>query len=98
MNGVNTIEAYANWMKGMYSPLPDAHYEIKSMAVDEQRNNVAAFGVFRGTNTGAGPVPATGKKVAADYVYVMDFENGRIKHMTKIWNAVASLKQLGWTA
>ena len=32
----------------------------------------------------------------ADYVYVMDFENGQIKHMTKIWNDVVSLRQLGW--
>ena len=49
--GVNTLEAYTNWMKGMYTPLPDARYEIRSFAVDEQRNNVAAFGVFRATHT-----------------------------------------------
>jgi ketosteroid isomerase-like protein len=41
-------------------------------------------------------VPPTGKKVEADYVYVMDFDNGRIKHVTKIWNDVVSLRQLGW--
>ena len=93
---IKTLEAYSNWMQGMYSPLPDAQYEIRSLAVDDKRNNVAAFGVFRGTNTGQGPVPPTGKRVEADYVYVMDFENGQIKHMTKIWNDVVSLRQLGW--
>ena len=31
-----------------------------------------------------------------DYVYVMDFEDGRIRHMTKIWNDGFALKQLGW--
>ena len=96
LTGVTTVEAYTNWMQGMYSPLPDAQYEIKSFAVDDRRNNVAAFGVFRGTNTGPGPVPPTGKRVEADYVYVMDFDNDRIKHVTKIWNDVASLRQLGW--
>lgn len=96
LNGVNTVEAYTNWMKGMFSPLPDGQYEIRSFAVDEARNNVVAFGVFSGTNTGPGPVPPTGKRARADYVYVMDFDKGQIKHITKIWNDVATLKQLGW--
>lgn len=96
--GVSTLEAYTNWMKGMFTPIPDASYEVRSLAVDERRNNVTAVAVFRGTNTGQGPVPPTGKRVEADYVYVMDFDNGQIKHLTKIWNDVASLRQLGWMA
>ena len=96
LTGVNSLEAYTNWMKGMFTPLPDAQYDVRSFAVDEERNNVAAFGVFRGTNTGPGPVPPTGKRLVADYVYVMEFDNGQIKHMTKIRNDVASLRQLGW--
>ena len=67
------------------------------MAVDEPRSNVIAYGVFRGTHTGdGGPVPPTGKAVAADYVYVMDFDGDKIRHMTKIWNDAHSLRQLGW--
>jgi predicted ester cyclase len=58
---------------------------------------VTAYAVFRGTHTGeGGPVPPTGKRVEADYVYIMDFEGGRIRHMTKVWNDAVSLKQLGW--
>ena len=98
MAGVSTLEAYTNWMKGMFTPIPDASYEVRALAVDERRNNVTAVAVFRGTNTGQGPVPPTGKRVEADYVYVMDFDNGQIKHLTKIWNDVASLRQLGWMA
>jgi hypothetical protein len=30
-------------------------------------------------------------------VYVMDFDGDRIRHLTKIWNDVISLTQLGWT-
>ncbi len=59
--GVATLEGYADWMKGLFTP-----------------------------------VPPTGKRVQADYVYVMQFDGDRIRHMTKIWNDVASLQQLGW--
>ena len=94
---VGTLESYAEWMKGLLVPVPDGRYELKSFAVDEARNNVSAFAVFHGTHTGeGGPVPPTGKSVAAEYVYVMDFDGDRIRHMTKIWNDAISLQQLGW--
>jgi predicted ester cyclase len=84
-------------MKGLMTILPDAGYELKSFAADEDRNNVMAYGVFHGTHTGeGGPVPPTGKGAQADYVYVMEFEGDRIRNMTKIWNAGITLKQLGW--
>ena len=38
-----------------------------------------------------------GKKVEADYMYVMDLDGNRIRHLTKIWNDGISLTQLGWT-
>ena len=80
-----------------FTPAPDARYEIRSFAVDETRKNAIAHGVFRGTHTGpGGPVPPTGKAVEADYVYVMEFDADHIRHLTKIWNDVVSLKQLGW--
>jgi predicted ester cyclase len=97
LNGVTTLEGYANWMKGLFTPAPDGQYELRAFAVDEDRRNVMAYAVFRATHTGeGGPVPPTGKKVEADYVYVMQFDGDRIAHMTKIWNDVESLKQLGW--
>jgi ketosteroid isomerase-like protein len=69
----------------------------RSFAVDEERSNVSAYGVFRGTHTGpGGPVAPTGKRVEADYVCVMTFDGNRIRHMTKIWNDGFSLGQLGW--
>ena len=93
---MNTVEAYADWMKGLFTPVPDGSYELRSFAVDEGRNSVMAYAVFRGTHTGdGGPVPATGKRVEADYVYVMEFDGDRIRHMTKIWNDGVSMQQLG---
>jgi len=97
LGDVKTVEAYTEWMKGLFTPVPDGRYELRSFAVDEERGNVLAFAVFHGTHTGdGGPVPPTGNHVAADYVYVMDFEGDRIRHMTKIWNDTVSLQQLGW--
>ena len=95
--GIDTVQAYADWMKGLLVPCPDGSYEVRSFGVDEQRNNVFAFAVFRGTHTAeGGPVPPTGKSVEAEYVYVMQFEGDKIRHITKIWNDNESLAQLGW--
>ena len=95
--GIDTLEAYTEWAKGLLTPVPDAHYEVRSFAVDEDRNSVVAFCVFLGTQTGeGGPVPPTGKRIESEYVYIMKFEDDRIRHMSKVWNDVVALKQLGW--
>ncbi len=39
-----SLEGYANWMKGLLTPLPDGHYELKGFASDEERSTVLAFG------------------------------------------------------
>jgi steroid delta-isomerase-like uncharacterized protein len=94
---ISTLKDYTEWMKAMMTVLPDAHYEIRSFATDNERQNVSAYGVFSGTHTGeGGPVPPTGKHTDTDYVYVMQFEDGKINHLTKIWNASWALRDLGW--
>jgi predicted ester cyclase len=95
--GVQTLQAYADWMKGLLTFMPDARYEVKSFATDEARKNVSAYGVFSATHTGeGGPCPPTGKSTTTDYVYVMQFDGDKISHMTKIWNAPWAMKELGW--
>jgi predicted ester cyclase len=97
LSGIETVEAYCEWMKNLFTPVPDGRYELKFFALDEERNCVAAFAVFHGTQTGpGGPGEPTGNTVAADYVYAMQFDGDRIRHMTKIWNDTISLQQLGW--
>lgn len=94
---VDTLEGYAGWMKNLFTPIPDGRYDLKCFAADHERNCVAAFAVFHGTQTGpGGPGKPTGNAIAADYVYAMQFDGDRIRHMTKIWNDAVSLKQLGW--
>jgi ketosteroid isomerase-like protein len=94
---VTTVEAYTEWMKGLLVPIPDGHYELLSFGVDEDRQTVTAAAIFHGTHSvDAGNGAPTGKRVAADYAYVMTFKDGKISNMVKIWNDLHSLKQLGW--
>ncbi len=95
--GVTTVEGYAAWVKGMFTPIPDMHQEVKAFATDKEHNSVSAIAVAHGTQTGeGGPVSPTGNKLAAEYVYVMEFDGDKIRHMTKIWNDGHTLGQLGW--
>jgi len=96
--GVETVEAYTEAMKGLLEgPIPGATYDLRSFAVDEARGHVIGYAVFMGAHTGeGGPIPPSGNKVETDYVYVMEFDGDRIRHMTKIWNDGFAMRQLGW--
>jgi predicted ester cyclase len=97
LSDVRTLQHYTQWMKGTLKVLPNATYEVKSFATDSERNSVCVYGVFSGSHTGeGGPCPPTGKTMHTDYVYVMEFDGDKIKHMTKIWNSGFALKQVGW--
>ena len=94
---ISTLDGYCQWMKDLFTPIPDGSYELKFFAADDSDESVTAVAVFHGTQTGpGGPVPPTGNKISADYVYHMVFDGNRIKHMTKIWNDAVSMQQLGW--
>ncbi len=94
---IRTLQQYTDWMKGLLVFIPDGRYELKAFATDEERHSVCAYGVFFGTHSApGGPCPPTGKSVRTDYVYVMEFDGGKIRHMTKIWNSGIAMKELGW--
>jgi predicted ester cyclase len=94
---VQSLEQYTEWMKGLLGILPDGRYELRSFATDTERKNVCAYAVFLGTHRGeGGPCPPTGKSTKSDYVYVMEFDGDKIRHMTKIWHAGWAMKELGW--
>lgn len=95
---IETLEGYTEAMKGLIAgPIPDASYELRSFTVDEDQGHVSGFAVFKGTHSGeGGPIPPSGKRVETDYVYVMEFDGDRIRHMTKIWNDGYAMRQLGW--
>ena len=94
---VHTLADYAEWMRGMMSVVPDGRYEMKAFAVDPDRQSVVAYAVFHATHTGeGGPVPPTGKSTSSDYVYAIEFDGEKVRHMTKVWNAGWALRELGW--
>ncbi len=93
---VKTLQQYTEWMKGMLTVLTDGTYELNAFAEDPERGQVCAFATFVGTHKAGGPVPPTGRTTRTDYVYVMRFRDGKIAHMTKVWNDGYALKELGW--
>lgn len=94
---MKSLAAYCDWMQANGGPLPDAHYEMTAFGVDQERNCVIASAVFKATHTGeGGPVPPTGKSASSDYAYIIQFKDGKISHMTKIWNDAFAFGQLGW--
>lgn len=97
---LKSLEQYTEWMKALHTFMPDAGYELKSFATDEERRGVCAYAVFSATHTGeGGPCPPTGKSTSTDYVYVMEFDgDNKIRHVTKIWHAGLAMKDLGWIA
>lgn len=46
LTGVTTLAQYTHWMKGLMTIMPDGRYEVRSFATDNERSNVAAYGVF----------------------------------------------------
>ena len=95
--GVTTLQQYTDWMRALSTFVPDGRYELKCFGTDDERNCVCAYAVFSGTHTGqGGPCPPTGKSVKTDYVYVMEFEVEKIRHMTKIWHSGLAMKEFGW--
>ena len=94
---ITNLSAYADWMQGLLTPVPDGRYVLTSFAMDEARATAVATAEFHGTQTGeGGPIAPTGKAVVSDYAYVMQFDGDKIRHMTKIWNDVQALRGLGW--
>lgn len=59
---ISTMEAYTEWMKGLLTPLPDGHYELKFFGEDEARNSLAAFAVFHGTQNWTGRTRTANRK------------------------------------
>lgn len=95
---LKTVAAYSESIPQLQVTLPDARFELLSLATDDANHTVIAYALFLGTHTGPdGPVPPTGRCIEADYVFVMRFTEGKISRVTKVWNDAFSANQLGWS-
>ncbi len=94
---MSTLAEYTDWMQGLLTFVPDGTAAVKSFATDPASDTVCIYGVFSGTHSAeGGPLPQGGKHTSSDYVYAIAFEDGKISHMTKIWNAGWAMRELGW--
>lgn len=92
-----TVAEYSESLPHLMKILPDAHYKLINVAVDEERETVIVFARFYGTHTGIDePVPATGKSLATNYGFVMRLQDGKVAEVTKVWNDGHAHVQLGW--
>lgn len=99
LTDVNTVEAYAEWMKGFGTvTAPGATYTLHASAWDEANRTALFFATYHATHSGeGGPVPPTGRSTNSDYVYaVIMGDDDKVAHMVKTWNAPWALRELGW--
>eukprot|EP00470_Lotharella_oceanica_P007055 CAMPEP_0170184938 /NCGR_PEP_ID=MMETSP0040_2-20121228/35128_1 /TAXON_ID=641309 /ORGANISM="Lotharella oceanica, Strain CCMP622" /LENGTH=145 /DNA_ID=CAMNT_0010431159 /DNA_START=1 /DNA_END=438 /DNA_ORIENTATION=- len=99
---IKTFEAYTNWMAGMTKIMPGSKYEIMFSGWDAARKKASIAATFSGTHSVTAPPeaklpPATNKSTTSHYSYILEVgEDGKVKHVTKIWNAFYSAIELGW--
>lgn len=93
---MHTLKEYAEWMKGLFAIMPDARYELRSFATDSERRNVCLCRLLCDAQPRRRSGAPDGKSTSSDFVYVMDFSDGRISLLTKICNAGLAMKDLGW--
>lgn len=96
---MSALKDYPEFMVAIHQMMPNARYELLCFGEDKERNTVSASAIFKGTHTGSknpGGLDPTGKSTNSDYCYVMQFQEGKIRHMTKIWNHAWAFEQLGW--
>ena len=97
LGGIDTVEAYTDWIKGNQQTFPDFGGDVRAVGVDEERHCVMVYGANWGTHSGeGGPVPPTGKRFEVEGVNVISFHDGKIRHMTLVVSDAAIAKQLGW--
>jgi predicted ester cyclase len=82
----------------MVRAFPDAKVEAKNTIA--QGNTVVVEGVFTGTHSGPlktpmGDVAPTGKKVAGEFIQVVEIDRGLVKRSHLIYDQVQLMQQLG---
>ena len=91
-------QAVKEYNQGWLRAFPDARIEVKNTIV--QGNTVVIEAVFNGTHSGPlktqmGDVPPTGKKVAGEFVQVIEIDRGLVKRNSLMFDQVDLMTQLG---
>jgi len=86
-------------MKKVISEFRTAYPDAKLTADDEifTGNTAILRWTFTGTNTGAGEMPPTGKKINIWGITILSFANGKVTKEIVAYNNQALMEQLGFT-
>lgn len=79
----------------MRKTYPDIKLEINEMVIEN--DNAAVLMKVKGTNTGPGDIPRTGKVIEVTGMAVFHFDGGKITEVWMEWNDYQWLSQLGYT-
>lgn len=83
---IRVLETYAMIMQQIFTPVPGLRHQAQPVGVTLRQRQVLIH-QNRGTHTGEGlPVPPTGKSMESTCVLVRQFEDGRLRHVSKVWN------------
>ena len=97
---LTTAHEYCEWMAATgQGPLSGCSYTLHSSSYDETNKIALFFATFHAMHgSEGGPVPATQLSTASHYVYALEMDSaGKMRKMTKIWNAPWALTELGWS-
>ena len=61
--------------------MTDISFDVEGFAFDEERKVVLIYGIYRGVTT----MSETLQSFETDYVDILKFTNGKISHVTKVW-------------
>lgn len=92
-----TIEEYSEFMKGLYSVIPDFKYEILSVTSND--TEVTFVANMTGTHVSGGPVPPSDppKSTSGMYVYVVYIgQDNKVSGMLKVFDIHTAFSKLGW--
>ena len=61
--------------------MTDISFDVEGFAHNEERELVLIYGIYRGVIT----MSETPRPFETDYVYILKFIDGKISHVTKVW-------------
>ena len=68
-------------MAEVHNHMTDISFDVEGFAYDEEREVVLIYGVYKDVIT----MSETPQPFETDYFYILKFSDGKISHVTKVW-------------
>ena len=78
---IDNLNHYTQWMAEVHKHLIDIPFDVEGFAFDEERQVVLIYSIYRGVIT----MSESPQPFETDYVYILKFTDGKISHVTKVW-------------